>query len=56
MTSQFTNEADGIQAIVTQIDAGFSVAIKDLDANEFYPSVFIYKTRDAAIAKAKEIL
>lgn len=52
----FINEIDGIKAIVTKISTGYSVAVQDIDSGMFLDSCIIYKTEDAAVAKAKEIL
>lgn len=56
MTMEFINELDGVKAIVTKIEAGYSVAVQDIDSGMFLDSCIIYKSESAAIAKAKEIL
>ena len=53
---EFINEIDGVKAIVTKIQSGYSVAVQDMDSGMFLDSCIIYKTEGAAIVKAKEIL
>lgn len=53
---EFVNELDGVKAIVTKTQSGYSVAIQDIDSGMFLDSCIIYKTEETAIAKAKEIL
>ena len=53
---EYPNEIDGVKAIVTKIKSGYSVAVQDMDSGMFLDSCIIYKTEEAAIAKAKEIL
>ena len=53
---EFINETDGVKAIVTKIQSGYSVAVQDMDSGMFLDSCIIYKTEEAAIVKAKEIL
>ena len=53
---EFINEIDGVKAIVTKIQSGYSVAVQDMDSGMFLDSCIIYKTEEAAIVKAKEIL
>lgn len=50
----FTNEELGIAAYVAKVSRGFSVAIKDTDAGEFFPVCNIYQTEELAITKAKK--
>jgi hypothetical protein len=55
--AEFKNEADGIAAeVVAYYKGGFSVAVKDLDANEYYPVAKVFPTLDEAIASAKGVL
>jgi hypothetical protein len=51
----FTNAEYGINAVVTKIEYGYSVAIQDVDSGDYLDSVIICKTEEAAIAKAKEV-
>lgn len=50
----FANEENGIEAIVTEIASGFSVAIKDTDSGEFFPTINIYKTKEQALTVAEK--
>lgn len=52
----FENKEEGTCAYVAKVQGGYSVAVKDTDADEFYPVAIIYPTVDRAIAKAKEVL
>lgn len=57
----FTNEADGIESQVVQIDKGYSVTLKDTDANQYVAAAIIYpfgleNAYDRAIAKAQSII
>jgi hypothetical protein len=54
-TMTFTNAEYGINAVVTKIETGYSVAIQDVDSGDYLDSVIICKTEEAAIAKAKEV-
>jgi hypothetical protein len=53
---KFANEADGIEAVVAEISQGFSVTLRDTDADEYVGIALIYKNLDLAIAKAKEVV
>jgi hypothetical protein len=50
-----TNDEFGIEARVAEITAGFSVTVRDLDADEVVGIAIIYPTADRAIAKANEV-
>jgi len=41
---------DGLEIHVAKIDRGFSVAVKDTDADEFYPFGKIFPDLDRALA------
>ena len=49
------NAEFGMAAVVAKITGGFSVAVLDTDAGEYYPMAFIYTTEAAAMAKAQEL-
>jgi hypothetical protein len=56
LIAKITNNEDGIEAIVSQIGAAkFSVALRDIDADEFVTTILIYDNLDKAMAKAKEV-
>ena len=50
----FTGE--DLQSFVTQGRHGFHVSYKQIESGEFLTSVYIYKTIEKAIEKAKEIV
>ena len=51
------NEEDMVEVNVVLLNSGkFSVSLKDLDANEVIPTMFIFDNIDDAIAKADEII
>ena len=52
---KFYNKENGFEVHVAKINKGFSVAIYDTDANEFFSGIKIYKNEKAALKKAKEI-
>jgi hypothetical protein len=55
MLATFTNEAAGIAAeVVAYYKGGFSVAIKDLDVNEYYPASKVFPTLEKALRAAEE--
>lgn len=45
----------GTAIIVAQIANGFSVSIKDIEADEVFPTILIFKTEAEALAKAQSI-
>lgn len=51
----FTNEEDGVEAIVAKIATGYSVVIRDTDADEILPLVNIYPTEAQALAAAAKV-
>lgn len=51
----FTNAEDGTQAIVRESSAGFSVVLKDLDADQVLPVSRHFKTQEPAYAYAEKI-
>lgn len=55
LIAKFENTDYGIESYVTVGANGFHVSLKDLDADEFVPVVTIYKNKNVAIKKAKEI-
>jgi hypothetical protein len=56
IVEEIHSEEYGMTAVVTQDSKDFYVRLRDDDAGEFFPFVHIYKTKDSAIVKAKEIL
>lgn len=52
----FTNADDGVAAEVAQISSGFSVVIRDLDADAVAPVAKIFKAEDAAVTYAKTLV
>lgn len=56
IVAKFENAADGIESLVAHIDRGYSVTVRDTDANECVPLHIIFPTLEAAIAKAKAIV
>jgi hypothetical protein len=56
----FHNDEDNVTALVFKRgelgghDCGFGVALRDDDAGQLVGSIRVFKTLDAAIAKAKE--
>jgi hypothetical protein len=55
IVKEFPNAEYGITAVVAQIESGYSVTIRDDDANEYAATAIIYKTEEAAILKAQEV-
>lgn len=53
--AKFTNEEDRIEVVVAEITNGFSVVLHDIDSDEYFPEILLFKTEEAAIAKAKNI-
>jgi len=54
---RFVNEDDGVASEVHRHRDGYSVVLKDLDAdNQAVPCAIIYKECSRAVAKAKEIV
>lgn len=51
---EFDSDELGIRAYVAVVDKGFSVAIKDIDAGEFFPVSKIYPTEEWAVREAKK--
>jgi hypothetical protein len=51
----FKNEELGLEASVAEVTQGFSVALKDTDANEFVGICRIFKNEDIATDYAKFI-
>ena len=51
----FENVEDGIKTFVTVHELGFSVSLKDTDANEFLGESIVYPNVENAIVKAKAI-
>ena len=47
---------EGTQAEVAKVEKGFSVALRDTDANKVVDTVKIYPTEEQAVAAAKEIV
>lgn len=54
--TKFTNEEDGMEAVVAKIPSGYSVALRDVDADEYVGFAIIFSTLDAAIAKAQTVV
>ena len=52
----FTNEADGMSAIVNKMSKGFSVVVRDNDSGEYLDTIRIYPNVEDALKKAQEIL
>ena len=52
----FKNEEDGVESRVYKVASGFSVSVHDNDADESVQTFIIFKSKHAAIAKAKEIV
>ena len=59
-TIEIANTADGITAVVTRTDRGFSVRLRDDDAGEYLDTVRLYPAeaggRRAAIEYARSII
>ena len=53
--AKFVNEEFGMEASVVQIPKGFSVALRDMDADEFVGICKIFRTEADAIAYAKTV-
>lgn len=51
----FPNEEDGVAAIVAKVSQGYSVVLKDTDADEIAQTAKICSTEDEAVAYAKQI-
>jgi hypothetical protein len=49
------NIDDGLEAVVAKIDRGYSVTLRDTDADETMPVALIFANVEDAIAKADEI-
>jgi len=49
-----TFQDDEVKVHVSKIDRGFSVAVQDVDSEEFFNQVFIYPTEEAALTAAKQ--
>jgi len=52
----FPDRANGIEAIVARIATGYSVVVRDVDADEVLDSARIYGTEGAALAYAKRLM
>ena len=52
----FKDEENGVEARVFEVESGFSVAMHDVDSGQTVPCYIIFKTKEAAIAKAKELI
>lgn len=50
------NEMDGVEVRVAEISSGFSVTLRDTDADEVVGIALIYPTAERAINKAKEVV
>lgn len=56
IVAKVADEENGLEAVVSQIGAArFSVAVRDVEADEYFPAVYIFGTLDAAMNKAGEI-
>jgi hypothetical protein len=53
---EFANKEDGITSIVARISIGYSVVLRDDDAEEICPCAKIFPTEDRAVAFAKSIV
>lgn len=47
---------DGLIAVIVDHAMGFSVAFKDEESGEFFPTAYIYKNVDMAREKARKVL
>lgn len=52
----FTNNEDGVAAEVARVEGGFSVVLRDLDADSVVPSARVFPREDAAVAYAKGLI
>jgi hypothetical protein len=52
----FPDRIAGLEAIVAQIATGYSVVVRDVDADEYLDSARIYATEGAAVAYAQTLL
>jgi predicted RNA-binding protein with TRAM domain len=52
---EIENKEAGIKVVVAQISSGFSVIVRDTEADESFGIALIYKTAETAITKAEEI-
>lgn len=52
----FPNEEDGVEAIVAKVGKGYSVVIRDTDADMIAQTAKIFQAEDAAIAYAKQLV
>lgn len=52
IVKEFPNAEYGITAVVAQIESGYTVTVRDDDANEYAPTAIIYKTLEAATMRA----
>ena len=52
----YTNKENGIASFVSKHVNGFSVSAKDLDADEYLPTIRIYPNLNDAIAGAIKIV
>lgn len=55
VVSRWIHEQDQIEVGVNQIDAGFSVTVKDLDSGTVLPSIRIFDDKADAIAHGKKL-
>lgn len=51
----FANADEGVEAIVAKIATGYSVVLRDTDADEILPLVNIYPTAEKALAAAEKV-
>lgn len=56
IVAKIANAEYGIEAVVAKIAKGFSVALRDADADEYVGIARIYPTEDAAMAYAAKIV
>lgn len=54
--STHTDRENNVSAVVTQIEQGYSVSVRDEDSGNYLDAVTIYPTQEQAEKKAKEIV
>jgi hypothetical protein len=52
---RYANQEDGTEAVIAKTPAGYSVVLRDTDADETLPVAHIFPTLEQARAKAKEM-
>jgi hypothetical protein len=54
VVARFTNDAEGIEVIVTKRQADFTIAVRDLRTGAYSPTILIDKDEQEALNKAKK--